>query len=225
MRNLFSTFDPSSSFFNLNWTFTLIIPLMGIPLVYWTKANSFSLRSLSLINSLAQEFRLLTHPISIPGISFYTLRLFTAVLAINARRLLPYVFSCSAHPSLVISMIAPLWVGVFFYAWRTSLNHILSDLVPARTPNLLIPIMVLIELLSSLIRPLTLTIRLTANISAGHLLLTLISSTFSLNSKFLILPRLLAVLALLLLELGVSLIQAYVFSLLLTLTIKETNFA
>merc|ERR1712168_1564177 len=55
-------------------------------------------------------------------------------------------------------------------------NNLFAHLVPKGTPGFLIPIIVIIETVSNIIRPLTLSIRLAANIVAGHLLLTLLGS-------------------------------------------------
>ena len=70
----------------------------------------------------------------------------------------------------------PLWLGQFLYAWLQFPKNIIAHLVPVGTPIILVPIIVLIELIRGLIRPLTLTVRLMANISAGHLIITLIGS-------------------------------------------------
>lgn len=84
------------------------------------------------------------------------------------------------------------------------------------------PFIVMIETISNIIRPLTLSIRLAANIVAGHLLITLIAES-ALNTPFLFTPfRDNAHYALALLEIAVAIIQAYVFSVLITLYASET---
>jgi F-type H+-transporting ATPase subunit a len=71
-----------------------------------------------------------------------------------------------------------------------------------------------------MIRPITLTVRLTANIIAGHLLLTLLGNTGPLLNY--LIPRLIIVQFILLtLETAVSIIQAYVFTILITLYFRE----
>jgi F-type H+-transporting ATPase subunit a len=83
------------------------------------------------------------------------------------------------------------------------------------------PFIVLIETIRRVIRPLTLAVRLIANIIAGHLLLTLLGNQAVATSITIIRLVLLVQLALLALELAVSIIQAYVFSVLLTLYTRE----
>ena len=87
------------------------------------------------------------------------------------------------------------------------------------TPAVLISFIVIIELIRSLIRPLTLAIRLSANIIAGHLLMTLLGNQLA-NFRLLglIVPGELLLVGL---EIAVSLIQAYVFSILITLYVRE----
>jgi F-type H+-transporting ATPase subunit a len=92
--------------------------------------------------------------------------------------------------------------------------------VPSGTPGALIPFMVLIETVRNIIRPGTLSIRLAANMVAGHLLLTLLGSQGALNSLLIILIPSLCLL--LTLEVGVACIQAYVFTVLRSLYLSET---
>jgi F-type H+-transporting ATPase subunit a len=83
--------------------------------------------------------------------------------------------------------------------------------------------MVCIETISNVIRPGTLAVRLTANIIAGHLLLTLIGNTGNSLSTFILTFLILAQIALLILESAVAIIQSYVFAVLSTLYSSEIN--
>jgi F-type H+-transporting ATPase subunit a len=98
-------------------------------------------------------------------------------------------------------------------------------LVPQGTPPILIPFIVCIETIRNVIRPLTLAVRLAANIIAGHLLLTLLGNTgpIIINSTILIQILILSQILLLILELAVSVIQSYVFAVLTTLYSREVN--
>lgn len=100
----------------------------------------------------------------------------------------------------------------------------LGHLLPEGTPTLLIPVLIIIETISLFIRPLALGVRLTANLTAGHLLIGLIST-----AAVVLLPIMptVAILTttilflLTLLEVAVAMIQAYVFVLLLSLYLQE----
>jgi F-type H+-transporting ATPase subunit a len=121
-------------------------------------------------------------------------------------------------------MALPIWGGLILYGWINTTNEIFTHLLPQRTPLPLLIFMVLIEIISSLIRPLTLRIRLAANIIAGHLLLALLGGQIHLLIKIQLLSVRIAQLILISLELAVALIQAYVFTILLTLYIREINY-
>jgi F-type H+-transporting ATPase subunit a len=95
--------------------------------------------------------------------------------------------------------------------------------VPQGTPRILIPFIVCIETIRNIIRPGTLAVRLTANIIAGHLLLTLIGNTGNSLSLFLLTIILTRQIALLILESAVAIIQSYVFAVLSTLYSREIN--
>lgn len=94
-------------------------------------------------------------------------------------------------------------------------------LIPQGTPSVLIPFIVLIETIRNIIRPGTLAIRLSANIIAGHLLLTLLGNTGNNLSTIFISLLIIVQLLLLTLESAVAVIQSYVFTILRTLYSRE----
>ncbi|RCK67898.1 ATP synthase F0 subunit A [Desertihabitans brevis] len=102
-------------------------------------------------------------------------------------------------------------------------QHIFAHLVPQGTPAVLIPFIVCIETISNIIRPGTLAVRLTANIIAGHLLLTLLGNTGPSMSTILLRVLIITQIALLVLESAVAIIQSYVFAVLSTLYSREVN--
>ena len=95
--------------------------------------------------------------------------------------------------------------------------------MPLGTPVPLMPLIVIIEIVRRLIRPITLSVRLAANIVAGHLLIALIRGPISVLRFFIFILVLSGLLLLTLLELAVSFIQAYVFRTLISLYIIEAN--
>jgi len=100
-------------------------------------------------------------------------------------------------------------------------NDTCSHLTPQGTPFILIPFMVLIETIRLIIRPITLAIRLTANIIAGHLLISLIGSSGQ-SLRIIALSIILRVqIFLIILEIAVAFIQSYVFTILRTLYRSE----
>nr|YP_009706252.1 ATP synthase F0 subunit 6 [Conocephalus maculatus]AIW64924.1 ATP synthase F0 subunit 6 [Conocephalus maculatus] len=223
MSNLFSVFDPSTSIMNysFNWLSTFLGVLM-IPLSYWLLPSRFTFFWTSISNTLHNEFKTLLGP-SLKGGTFIFISLFTLLLYNNFLGLLPYVFTSSSHLSMTLALALPLWLSFMLFGWINYTQHMFAHLVPQGTPAALMPFMVCIETISTMIRPGTLAVRLAANMIAGHLLLTLLGNTGPyLNSSSLSI-LILAQLALLTLECAVSIIQAYVFAILITLYASEVN--
>nr|YP_009139033.1 ATP synthase F0 subunit 6 [Holothuria scabra]AKE49644.1 ATP synthase F0 subunit 6 [Holothuria scabra] len=139
---------------------------------------------------------------------------FFIILSINLIGLFPYAFTISSHASFTYSLAIPLWLSVNILGFYLAFNSRLSHLVPQGTPGALIPAMVWIETLSLFAQPIALGLRLAANLTAGHLLLFLLSTaTWILSSSPLISGLTFIILLLLfILEVGVACIQAYVFT-------------
>nr|ADN21163.1 ATP synthase F0 subunit 6 [Denariusa bandata] len=146
------------------------------------------------------------------------------LITINMLGLLPYTFTPTTQLSMNMAFALPLWLATVIIGMRNQPTHTLGHLLPEGSPTPLIPILVVIETISLLIRPLALGVRLTANLTAGHLLIQLISS-----AAFVLLPIMptvailtsILLLMLTILEVAVAMIQAYVFVLLLSLYLQE----
>nr|BBQ09569.1 ATPase subunit 6 [Dactylopterus volitans] len=146
------------------------------------------------------------------------------LISLNMLGLLPYTFTPTTQLSMSMGLAVPLWLGTVLIGLRNQPTHALAHLLPEGTPTLLIPILIIIETISLFIRPLALGVRLTANLTAGHLLIQLIATaTFVLLSFMPAVALLSAILLFLLtlLEVAVAMIQAYVFVLLLSLYLQE----
>lgn len=119
-------------------------------------------------------------------------------------------------------MAVVLWGLLIFSGYTYNFKKSLAHLCPSGAPILLIPLLVIIERISILIRPLTLTVRLVANIRAGHIILALTASALSSGLNHLAVGFLgIIIIAYYLFEFFVSLIQAYIFTLLVSLYIAE----
>nr|YP_009721030.1 ATP synthase F0 subunit 6 [Muscicapa latirostris]QGM79828.1 ATP synthase F0 subunit 6 [Muscicapa latirostris] len=146
------------------------------------------------------------------------------LLLINLLGLLPYTFTPTTQLSMNLALAFPLWLATLLTGLRNQPSTSLGHLLPEGTPTPLIPALILIETTSLLIRPLALGVRLTANLTAGHLLIQLISTATTALFSTMPAVSLLALLVLLLLtilEVAVAMIQAYVFVLLLSLYLQE----
>uniref|UniRef100_UPI003002BB15 ATP synthase F0 subunit 6 n=1 Tax=Arria brevifrons TaxID=2908858 RepID=UPI003002BB15 len=225
MTNLFSIFDPSSNLMNLsmNWL-SIIIGLMMIPMSWWFIPSRGMYMWNLIMHSLHKEFKLLIGMNKInKGTTLIFISIFSVILYNNFMGLFPYVFTNTSHLVMTLTLALPLWLSFMLFGWINNTKHMFMHLVPQGTPNLLMPFMVCIETISNLIRPGTLAIRLTANIIAGHLLMTLLGNTGN-NMMLSLLPMLFFIQILLItLESAVAIIQSYVFTILSTLYSSEVN--
>nr|YP_009414407.1 ATP synthase F0 subunit 6 [Peromyscus crinitus]ASN66945.1 ATP synthase F0 subunit 6 [Peromyscus crinitus] len=144
----------------------------------------------------------------------------------NLLGLLPHTFTPTTQLSMNLGMAIPLWAGAVIMGFRHKLKSSLAHFLPQGTPISLIPMLIIIETISLFIQPMALAVRLTANITAGHLLIHLIGgATLVLTSispptasiTFIILALLT------ILEFAVALIQAYVFTLLVSLYLHDNT--
>nr|WGU20469.1 ATP synthase F0 subunit 6 [Parnassius stubbendorfii]WGU45538.1 ATP synthase F0 subunit 6 [Parnassius stubbendorfii] len=224
MSNLFSIFDPTTNLFNLplNWISTFI-GLMFIPYSFWLIPNRHYIFWNFITNKLHNEFKMLLGINSFNGSTFIFISLFSFILFNNFLGLFPYIFTSTSHLTISLSISLSLWISFMMYGWINNYQHMFIHMIPQGTPNILMPFMVLIETISNIIRPSTLAVRLTANMIAGHLLLTLLSSTNSNLSFFLLFILIFMQILLLILESAVAIIQSYVISILSTLYSSEVN--
>lgn len=223
ITRLFSIFDPTAIFMiPLNWIL-MIGTLIFLPIPIW-KFNSQSLILINfLIKSLNKEFKaLFSNTILIKGSTLLPLALFLIIIINNLRSNFPYNFCPRAHLVFSLALSIPVWSSIVIFYWTTLTKSILAHLVPSGTPNILIPLIVLIELTRNFIRPIALAVRLTANLIAGHLLIALLGNTFNPSSYFWLIILLLQT-SFLIFELIVGLIQSYVFSVLITLYSREIS--
>nr|ANJ70308.1 ATP synthase F0 subunit 6 [Agriotes obscurus] len=223
MTNLFSTFDPATSTnLSLNWSSTLL-GLIFLPSMFWLIPSRINFMWVKITSTLHNEFKILLKINKMKGSTLIFISLFSMILFNNFLSLFPYIFSSTSHLVLTLSLALPLWVSFMIYGWINNTMHMFAHLVPQGTPPVLMPFMVCIETISNIIRPGTLAIRLTANMIAGHLLLTLLGNTGTKLSLMMINLLIITQLLLLILESAVAVIQSYVFSILSTLYSSEVN--
>nr|ASY97601.1 ATP synthase F0 subunit 6 [Pyrrhocoris tibialis]UEP16605.1 ATP synthase F0 subunit 6 [Pyrrhocoris tibialis] len=219
MTNLFSTFDPATSkSLSLNWL-SIILVMLLIPINYWILPNKIMIIKNNIIKTLTQEFKLLLGTNS-KGFTLLSISLLLYILINNMMGLLPYIFTGSSHMTFTLTLALPMWLALMLYGWINHMNHMFSHLVPSGTPGLLMPFMVIIETLSNLIRPGALAVRLMANMIAGHLLMSLLGNNttdMNISLMFIFMIQMM----LMMFEMAVAMIQAYVFSILMTLYTSE----
>nr|QUJ18238.1 ATP synthase protein 6 [Azurina hirundo] len=202
----------------------LLLPwtLFPKPTTRWIDNRLISLQNW-FINSFTQQIFL---PINLAGHKWAVLltSLMMFLITLNMLGLLPYTFTPTTQLSLNMAFAVPIWLATVLIGFRNQPNHTLAHFLPEGTPTPLIPTLIIIETISLFIRPLALGVRLTANLTAGHLLIQLIAT-----AAFVLLPLMPAValltsillVLLTLLEVAVAMIQAYVYISLLSLYLHE----
>nr|AAQ03253.1 ATP synthase subunit 6 [Eretmobrycon bayano] len=209
------------------------IPLIAVALTFpWILYPSPSGRWLNnrlitlqgwFINRFAQQ---LLFPIN-PGGHKWALMLTSLMiflLSLNMLGLLPYTFTPTTQLSLNMGIAVPFWLATVIIGMRNQPTAALGHLLPEGTPVPLIPVLIIIETISLFIRPLALGVRLTANLTAGHLLIQLIATAVMTLLPLMTTVALITAVVLFLLtllEVAVAMIQAYVFVLLVSLYLQE----
>ncbi|YP_009695237.1 ATP synthase F0 subunit 6 (mitochondrion) [Anarrhichthys ocellatus] len=196
--------------------------LYPTPTARWLNNRFLALQGW-FINRFTQQ---LLMPLNLGGHKWAALltSLMIFLITLNMLGLLPYTFTPTTQLSLNLGLATPLWLATVIIGMRNQPTHALGHLLPEGTPGPLIPVLIIIETISLFIRPLALGVRLTANLTAGHLLIQLIAT-----AAFVLMPLMptvalltsVVLVLLTLLEIAVAMIQAYVFVLLLTLYLQE----
>lgn len=157
----------------------------------------------------------------------FVFSLFMFILIANLWGMFPYFFTVTSHIVITAAMAAAVILTVIVYGlWRHKL-HFFKLFVPSGVPAVLLPFIVVIEVLSFVSRPISLSIRLFANMLAGHITLKVFAGFVVALGSFgfvgvlgAILP-LLAAVALTALEFLVAALQAYVFAILTSLYLND----
>lgn len=224
-QNLFTSFNIPT---------ILGIPLVALIIVFPTilivpPKNLINNRLSSIQQLLVQLILkqiITTHSLKGRTWSLILLSLITFIALNNLLGLTPYAFTPTTQLSINLGIAIPLWTATVLIGLRFKTKSSLAHFLPQGTPVPLIPILIIIETISLLIQPVALAVRLTANITAGHLLIHLLGDTaLTLISIYLSSSTITIIIIILLitLELGVALIQAYVFTLLVSLYLHDNS--
>lgn len=152
--------------------------------------------------------------------------LFVFILFSNIFGLIPFGFTVTAQFILTLALAFSLNFGLIIIGFLEHGIYFLKKFIPSGTPMWLLPFLAVIEVVSYLIRTISLSVRLFANMLAGHALMHIISSAFvNLIAKVGYIAILLStavILAVLVLETGIAFLQAYVFVVLFCIYLSES---
>lgn len=146
---------------------------------------------------------------------------FIFVLGCNLLGLMPYGFTVTSHISVNLGLAVLIFIVVNVIAFSRHGWHFFSFFLPSGVPRWLAPLIIIIELFTYLVRPLSLAIRLAANMIAGHILLKIIAGfAVMMGVLWAWLPVGFAVM-LTGLELFVAILQAYIFTILTCIYLND----
>jgi F-type H+-transporting ATPase subunit a len=163
------------------------------------------------------------------GMKFFpfVFSLFMFILVANLWGMFPYFFTVTAQIIVTFALAITVILTVIIYGFRKNGLHFFNLFVPSGVPKVILPFVVLIEVLSFVSRPISLSIRLFANVLAGHITLkvfagfvVMLASAGAFGVVGAILP-LAGTVALTALEFLVAALQAYVFAILASLYLND----
>lgn len=140
--------------------------------------------------------------------------LFLFILICNLLGMLPYSFTVTSHISITFALAVLVFFLVTIVGFIKHGFHFFSLFLPKGTPWWLAPLMIIIELFTYLARPVSLSLRLAANMVAGHVLLKVMAGfavTLAVYFKILPIPLMVILVGF---EIFVAILQAYIFTIL-----------
>jgi len=214
---------------DVSFTNSALVMLIGVALV--TALITFSTRRAQLVPSrwqsvseLCYEFiaGMIQENTGKEGMRYFPFifTLFMFVLAGNLLGMVPYSFTYTSHIIVTFAMAIVIFVGVTLIGLKRHGLHFLSLFAPQGVPWVLLLLLVPIELISYFIRPFTLSIRLFANMLAGHAILAVFGGFVAALGIFGIAPLAMDV-GFMLLEFLVAVLQAYIFTILTCLYLND----
>ena len=212
------------SFTNSSMFMILTILIISIFLILSIKNRRIIPNRFQIISELLYEFiaNMINDNIGHKGKKFFPFifTLFTFILFGNLLGMLPYSFTFTSHiiVTFVLAMFIFLFItliGIFMHGFK-----FFGLFVPKGVPMLMLPLMIPIEIISYLSRPISLSVRLFANMMAGHTMLKIFAGFIVPLGIFGVAPLLVDV-ALTALEVLIAFLQAYVFTILTCLYLNE----
>ena len=209
----------------------IVVALIAAFLLLTTSGRGLVPSRLQSMAEISYEFvaNMLRESAGTEGMRFFpfVFSLFMFVLFANLIGMVPYFFTVTSHIIITFAMAMAVFLTVIIYGfWRNGFGF-LKLFVPQGVPGVLLPLIVAIEILSFLSRPISLSVRLFANMLAGHITLKVFAGFVISLSAFgaagyagAIIPLALTV-ALTALEFLVAFLQAYVFAILTCMYLND----
>lgn len=202
-----------------NSSFAMLIGVVGVTLVL-----SLGVRRAQLVPSRLQSLAEISYEfianmirdnVGTEGRKYFgfIFTLFMFVFAGNLLGMMPYSFTYTSHIAVTFAMAAVVFVGVTAIGFAKHGLHFLSFFLPSGVPVIMAPLLIPIEILSYFTRPVSLALRLFANMTAGHTMLKVFAGFIAPLGALGVVPLALVV-GLTGLEFIIAFLQAYVFTIL-----------
>ena len=213
------------SFTNSSLFMVLTVSVISLFFITATQKKSLVPNKMQLIAEMAFEFvsKMISETAGKDARPYFPfiLSLFLFVLVANLLGMLPYSFTVTSHIIVTFALAFFIFIGVTVVGFAKHGISYLKLFVPSGVPIFLLPLIIVIEVISYLSRPVSLSVRLFANMMAGHTMLKVFGGfVVSLGILGGWLPLGFAV-ALTGLELLVAFIQAYVFAILTCIYLND----
>lgn len=222
--DIFSTFDDHNKVIFDAYLLIWIIPIIvciSFFRFFWVSFG-FKFTALSVFYDIIKELvKAAVNRKGVGGAVTIPSLLFCLYVLLNLWGLVPYVFSTTRHLAVNLGVGFVVWFAIIIIGIIYNSPDFFSHFLPLGRPFYLAPFLCLIELVRILVRPLTLAVRLTANLTTGHILIRLLGRAFSsigLGGSIIVLV---CGIFYHIFEFAVCLIQAYIFVLLTTLYTDE----
>ena len=209
-----------------NSSLAMIITVFSITLFLTLTVNTRSIipSRIQLISEMSYNFiaQLLNDTVGNQGQKYFpfVFAIFMFVLIGNMIGMIPYSFTFTSHIIVTFALAAIVFIGVTVLGFAKHGLHFFSFFVVPGLPWYMLPILIPIEVISYLARPISLSVRLFANMLAGHTLLKVFAG-FVVPLGFLGIVPLAFIVALTGLEILIAFLQAYVFAILTCLYIND----
>nr|UYB79138.1 ATP synthase F0 subunit 6 [Lirapex sp. ZZ-2022] len=220
--DIFSSFDDHNSVFlgayMLMWMTSFIFLFISV-MVFWAAPNRWGLFLKYLLNTISSLIKMSTGKY-LGCFSLLMVSLFVMILFLNLCSLISYTFGETSHLAITLSLSLPFWLTLIMSGVSFDYEKMVASLLPSGAPSGLNPFLILIETVSIGVRPLILALRLGANITAGHIVMSIIGGFLEsavLSCSFNIPLYSFFEAFYTIFEFGICFIQAYIFVLLLIL--------
>ena len=226
------------SFFGYNFSITNSTIFMFLAISFTTLLIQMITKNATLVPTRWQAaiefiysfvFNILYETVGTKGVKYFPLifSVFMFILTSNLLGMVPYSFTVTSHIVVTFGLGFSIFIGITILGFQEHGLRYFSLLVPSGAPMAMLPALIVIETVSYIVKPISLSVRLFANMMAGHTLLKIIAgfgwSMFTFGGIFYFLGFIPVLILILLvgLEFAIAGIQAYVFTLLVCSYIKD----